>query len=168
MALSPKQTQYYWSMWAAVCREHAWQNNDDDRRYDLHKNAGCPQSMRAFTHSHFDKFLSYCRRLTGSRECVEAKAQDGERKRLIWRITKDAELANLSAGYLDQVAKDMYGLACWTELCLADLRNLRDLMHNRASSRLGHDTRTIEARQTTRKYYLQRPPAHVPKELQPF
>jgi hypothetical protein len=120
--------------------------------------------MKDFSNGDFDRFRSYCRRILGSRECVDSKAQDGERKRLIWRIATDAKTAGLGAEYLRTISTDLYGLACWEQLSLGDLRKLRDTIHNRASRHMGKDTRT-----TVKKYILhRRPTAPVPQELQPF
>jgi len=117
----------------------------DERRYALHAQAGCPQSMKDFNkREHFDKYLETANALIGGRlnggpTRVEA---DGERRRLIWRIRKDAKIGGLDNAYLNKMATDLYGLACWDVLALDQLTNMRDVIHNRAGKRIGRDTRT--------------------------
>lgn len=156
--MTAKQISLYWRTWSAVCAEFAWRNSDSDRRYALHAQAECPQSMRDFDNSDLDRYLSVARRLLGSRECHIAKSQDGERKRLLWRIRRDARLARLDAAYLSRLSEDLYGLACWEELAIDDLAKFRNTIHTRAGSHLGRDTRS----------YAERHPPVVDPDLIPF
>lgn len=55
--LTKKQIAKYWRTWSAICAAQGWRNGDDDRRYALHAEAGCPQSMRAFKNPDLDRLL---------------------------------------------------------------------------------------------------------------
>jgi len=163
------QKPLYWRFWSEVCAEHGWSNSDTERRRALHAQAGCPASMTAFSNTDLDRYLSFCRQLLGTRECTEVAAQEGARKRLLWRIATDARTAKLDDSYLNKISTDQFGLACWRDLCLADLTHIRNVLHNRAGRHVGHDTRTLQKR-PTRKYTLT-PPAPrttIPQELLPF
>jgi hypothetical protein len=166
--MSPKQTTLYWSFWNRVCTEHGWKNNDSTRRYALHTAAGCAASMKAFTNRDLDRYLSHCRQLLGAREDITVQAEAGERRRLIWRIQEDAKTAGLADAYLDKIATDQFGLACWRDLSIQDLTHLRNIMHNRAGTKCGHDTRTVQAQQARRRYILRMNEPAVPADLQPF
>jgi len=133
--MSPAQNAKYWRTWSALCTEHGWKNSDSERRYALHKEAGCPQSMKDFTNTSFDKFLGVAKRLLGQKVDPARASGDGERRRLIWRIKQDAKKANLEQAYLNKLAEDLTGLACWEELALDQLTNFRNAIHNRASHR---------------------------------
>ncbi len=166
--LSPKQTAFYWNTWNQVCALHAWRNNDATRRHALHSEARCPASMRDFGNADFDRFLSYCRRLLGSKECTESRAKDGARKRLIWRIAQDAKTAMLDEAYLTALCTDLYGIGCWQELSLADLTKFRNTIHDRAGRHVGADTRSLQRDLPRRRYVLRKREPVVAKDLQPF
>jgi hypothetical protein len=93
--------------------------------------------MRDFTSRHLDLYLATARAiLTGSRPPDPAlAAEHGDRRRLIWRILADLRAARLDEAYVRAIATDLFGLACWRDLALADLRTLRDTIHNRARAR---------------------------------
>lgn len=168
--MTPAQTSLYWRTWAAVCHEHGWPTSDTTRRRALHAQAKCPPSMRAFTNVHFDRFLSVARQILGSRECTPVAAEAGERKRLLWRIQQDMRTSGLSDPYLDKIATDQYGLSCWRDLCIADLTNLRNTLHNRAGKKIHHDTRTVQTTPTLKRGYILRPHAAEKRsrDLLPF
>lgn len=127
MALTQKQTTLYWRQWAAVCVFMGWKNSDSLRRYALHKEAGCPASMKEFGNKQLDAFLKYCASITG-----EKRFRDPEREKMIWRIRKDAADADFSEAYLTHLSTDLYGLGCWEELSKDDLEKFRNTVHNRA------------------------------------
>jgi len=127
MALSSKQTTLYWRQWAAVCEFMGWKNSDSARRYALHKEAGCPASMKEFGNKHLDAYLKFCASITG-----EKKFRDPEREKMIWRVLKDAADAEFSPQYLIGLSRDLYGLGCWQELSKDDLEKFRNTVHNRA------------------------------------
>lgn len=171
--MSPKQVTLYWRTWGAVCAELGWKNSDSEHRRALHAEAGCKPSMKDFTNRDLDLFLACCRRLLGQPVTASTAGDLGERKRLIWRIRQDAARAGLDDAYLNKLSTDLYGLGCWDELCLADLTNFRNAIHDRAGKRLGEDTRTRERR--PRRFYQLRPvtprqpqPAHAHAESDPF
>jgi hypothetical protein len=160
--MSPKQVTLYWRTWGAVCAEFGWQNSDTEHRRAIHAEAGCKPSMKDFTNRDLDLYLAACRRLLGQRVTASTAGDLGERKRLIWRIRQDADRAGLDQAYLAKLSTDLYGLACWDELCLADLTNFRNAIHDRASSRVGADTRTAE-RRPRRRYILRPTPVAAPQ-----
>ncbi len=174
--LSPKQKGIYWSLWSGVLKARNWQhlssNEQDLHRYAFHRENNLPESMTAFNkRDHFDTFKAAALRvIKGDGPSATTAAEDGERKRLIWRIKEDAKKAGLDATYLAKVSTDLYGLACWDELCIADLTNLRDTIHNRAGTRQGHDTRTQPRRRMvldpTRKF-SPKPQPHIPVHAEP-
>jgi hypothetical protein len=153
--LSPKQKGIYWSLWSGVLKARNWQhlssNERDLRRYAFHRENDLPESMTAFNRrDHFDTFKAACERvIKGEGPSATTAAEDGERKRLIWRIREDAKAAGLDPAYLAKLSTDLTGLACWDELAIDDLTNFRDAIHNRASTRLGQDTRTVTRRRMT-------------------
>lgn len=149
--LSAKQTQLYWRTWAALVREHGWHGEPEltERRRALHAVAGCPESMRKFTNADMDRFLRAARAsLAGKNHNPSISSEAGERRRLIWRIREDSKSAGLDPAYVEQLARDLTGLGCYEELAIDDLRNLRNLVHNRCR------TQRAQRPQATRKYSL--------------
>jgi len=104
-----------------------WRNSDSQRRYALHKEAGCPASMKDFGNKDFDAFLRFCDGITG-----ETRHRDPEREKMVWRIRKDAADAGFTEAYLSHLSTDLYGLGCWEELSKDDLEKFRNTVHNRA------------------------------------
>jgi hypothetical protein len=162
--MSPKQTTLYWRTWAALCAEFGWKNSDTEHRRAIHAQAGCAPSMKDFANRDLDLFLAACRRLLGQPVTASTAAEIGERKRLIWRIREDAKRAGLDQAYLAKLSTHLHGLACWDELCLADLTNFRNAIHDRAGKRLSGDTRTAEHR-PRRRYILRQTPVHAPQPV---
>lgn len=121
-------------MWSAVCIEHGWTTNDSDKRYAVHSQAECPQSMRKFENRDFDRFINYCKRLL-DRDYSTFIDEVGERRRMIWRINQDATAAGFDEAYVRRIARDMYVFDSFDLLCLNDLRNLRNVIHNRSIKR---------------------------------
>lgn len=158
--LSPKQTSLYWRLWSGVLKarsqHHLPSTEKTLLRYAFHKEYGLPESMTAFNpRGHFDIFKTACERIiNGSGPSATTAPEDGERNRLIYRIQEDARMAKLDNSYIAKISTDLTGLGCWKLLDLADLKNLRDAIHNRAGTKLGHDTRTHG--QPTRQYILHR------------
>ena len=129
MSLSQKQSSLYWRTWSAVCTHMGWKTSDSKRRYALHKEAGCAQSMTEFENRDLDRFLKYCADLTG-----DQRRWDPERNQMIWRILKDASDVDIGEEYLKKLSYDLYGLGCWRDLSLDDLEKFRNTIHNRAYS----------------------------------
>jgi len=126
--VTPKQTTLYWRQWATVCEFMGWKNSDSARRYALHKEAGCPASMKEFGNKDLDAYLKFCASITG-----HIDKRDRERERLIWRINDDARRGNLAPEYLKLLARDIYGLGCWEELATEDLEKFVKTVRNRSS-----------------------------------
>jgi hypothetical protein len=150
--LTPGQIPFYWRLWAGVLAAKGWGSlstkDKDSKRYEFHRENGLPQSMTKMNpRAHFDIFKQAAERvIKGSGPGATTAPEDGERKRLVWRIKEDAAKAGLDATYLAKVSTDLYGLACWDALALDDLTNFRDAIHNRAGTKLGHDTRSVPQR----------------------
>ena len=161
--MSPKQTTFYFTLWNRVMVEQGWYHlpaaEKDCKRRALHEQAGCPASSKAFTNGHFDKFKSACLALIAGKNDPHTADEEGQRRRLVWRIRDDSRRAGLSAEYISSVARDLAVLGNWEDLDLKSLTNLRDTIHNRAGQKLGHDTRTRK----TRHYVLDK----VPRMFQP-
>lgn len=149
--MSPKQTTFYFTLWNRVCVELGWYHlssaEKDEKRRALHVQAGCPASSKKFTNRDFDRFKSHALALLAGKNSggTPRVDDDGERRRLVWRIRKDAQMANLDDAYIASVARDLHVLGNWQDLDLASLTNLRDTIHNRAGKKIGHDTRSPEA-----------------------
>ncbi len=95
MSLSKKQTFRYWREWQAVCKEQKWTSSDDDARYKLHAVASCPKSMRDFSNTDFDRFLSTCE---GLKNRVDIRERDRERV--------DVSVERLNAAIREITGKD--------------------------------------------------------------
>lgn len=167
--MSPKQTTYYFTLWNRVMVEQGWYHlptaDKDAKRRALHVQAGCPASSKAFTNQHFNRFKIACEALiAGRNSCGPDKADDDDaRRRLIWRIKDDARKARLDAAYIITVARDIHVLGNWEDLDMESLTNLRNTIHNRATKKTGHDTRTGPKR---RRYLLDAVPRQfVPSAL---
>jgi hypothetical protein len=164
--MSPKQTVYYFTLWNKVMVEQGWYHlpavEKDSKRRALHVQAECPASSKGFTNQHFNRFKTACEALiaghnTGGVGKVDA---DDARRRLVWRIKDDARKAGLSAEYIIGIARDIHVLGNWEDLDLDSLTNLRNTIHDRASHKLGHDTRNVPQK---RHYVLDKiPRAFVP------
>ena len=162
--MSPKQTHFYFTLWNRVMVEQGWYHlpaaEKDCKRRALHVQAGCPESSKAFTNSHFDKFKSACLALIEGKNDPHTADEEGQRRRLVWRIKDDAKKAGLDAAYIIAVARDLAVLGNWQDLDLPGLTNLRNTIHDRAGSKLGHDTRNVRH---VRHYVLDK----VPRMFQP-
>lgn len=137
--LSDKQKTLYWRTWAAVCAEQGWAHDTasrkDERRYALHAAARCPISMTQFGNRDLDAFLRAARALMSPSAPARPTVDDGQRKRLLWRIRADAKSAGLDEAYIRRLSTDLTGLACYDELATDQLTHLRNLIHNRAGGR---------------------------------
>jgi hypothetical protein len=131
---SYKEIKRYRATWAEVLDAQGWAHESpeqkDERRRDLHAELKLPHSSTEFTNRDFNTFYRACDRLRGQR-----KSRDRNRENLIWRINTDAKQASLDESYIEKVSTDLYGLACWRELALDDLENLRNVIHNRAAGK---------------------------------
>ncbi|CAN5549121.1 hypothetical protein BH09VER1_BH09VER1_24900 [soil metagenome] len=135
--LSAAATALYWRTWKSLCIFEGKKTSDSDRRYAVHASAKCPASMKEFSSRDFDLFLAYVRSLMGARTPGADKVgEDGERRRLVWKIRDDAKRANLDDAYVAKLAGDLNGLACWDLLDLAALTNLRNTIHQRARAKM--------------------------------
>jgi hypothetical protein len=147
--MSPKQTTFYFTLWNRVMVEQGWYHlasaEKDEKRRALHTQAGCPASSKDFTNLHFDRFKSACMViLTGKKDGGLPRVDDdGQRRRLVWRIKDDAKKAGLAPEYIVGLARDLAVLGNWEDLDLAGLTNLRNTIHNRAGRKLGHDPRNV-------------------------
>ncbi len=179
--LSPGQIPLYWRLWSGVLAARGWQHlspaEKDLRRHEFHKSLGLPESMTGFNkRGHFDAYKAAAQRIIkGEGPSAATAGEDGERKRLVWRIKEDAKLAGLDAAYIQKLAVDLYGLGAWQHLHLNDLTNLRNTIHDRAGTRLGSDTRTLAPRRayvldSTRKFTPKPQPEPIPvhAEADPF
>ncbi|MEI6034493.1 MAG: hypothetical protein WCS65_09465 [Verrucomicrobiae bacterium] len=147
--MSPKQTVYYFTLWNNVMVEMGWHHlpaaEKNAKRYALHKQAGCPPSSKGFSNQHFNRFKTRCEAIIagkndGGMDKVDA---DDARRRLVWRIKDDAKKAGLSPEYIKEVARDLHVLGNWEDLDLDSLKNLMLTIHNRASGKVGADTRKV-------------------------
>ena len=166
--MSPAQRTFYFSLWNRVMVEQGWHHlrtaEKDAKRRALHVQAGCKnadgtaKSSKAFTNADFDLFKAECLKLTsGQRNGGEPRvADDGQRRRLVWRIRDDAKKAGLSPEYIAEVARDLHVLGNWQDLDLPGLTNLMKTIHNRAGKKLGHDPRNVEHKR--RHYVLDKVP----------
>jgi hypothetical protein len=142
MSLSKKQKSLYWRTFGAVCAEQGWTGKERDaRRKAITKQAGLvdratgeARSMTTFGNTDLDRFLAECAKYLGAHTAA-ATTEARERKRLIWRIEKDAARAALNDEYLSRVATDLTGLGCWRELAIDQLENFRNVIHNRAAGK---------------------------------
>lgn len=117
--------------WAAVCAEFGWRTNDDARRLAFYRQFRLPESRKHWHPvKHFDAFLDACLKIRGERN-----TRDRERERLVYRIRIDAAASGLDDAYLQRLSTDLNGPAPWELLCLSDLTNLRNAIHNRARTK---------------------------------
>ena len=132
--LSRAQTNLYWRTWSSICEQNGWSDKTatgkNDLRYALHARAGLPHSMTQFRNQDLNTFLRFSERLLGVRV-----SRNRDRENLLWRIRQDATAANLDEAYIRKLSTDLTGLACYEELALDDLTNLRNAIHNRAKKR---------------------------------
>lgn len=171
--MTAKQTYYYFTLWNRVMVEMGWYHDSakekDLRRRALHVQAGCTladgtaKSSKSFSNADFDRFITAANALlahknTGGQTKVD---DDGARRRLVWRIKDDAKKAGLAPDYIIECARDLHVLGtCWEDLDLDSLTNLRNTIHDRASKKIGHDTRSVPH---VRHYVLDK----VPKKFVP-
>lgn len=170
--MSPKQSHFYFSLWNRVMVEQGWYHlptaEKDSKRRALHVQAGCKKadgtakSSKDFTNADFDLYKAECmRQISGQRSGGEPRvADDGARRRLVWRIKSDAKKAGLDAAYIVSVARDLAVLGNWEDLDIPSLTNLMHTIHNRAGAKCGHDTRNIPH---VRHYVLDK----VPRMFEP-
>ena len=171
--MSPAQRTFYFTLWNRVMVEKGWYHLPADekraKRLALHMQAGCidpkirePKSSKDFSNADFNRFKTHCEALLAGRNSAgpgKADADDA-RRRLVWRIKSDAKKAGLDAAYIVALARDLAVLGNWEDLDLPGLTNLRNAIHDRASSKLGHDTRNVRH---VRHYVLDK----VPRMFEP-
>lgn len=98
---------------------------------------GRPRSWATLTNPEVDRLKARLRAiaqtedLTAQMEDATAGG-DGERRRLIHRIESDKAAAGFDWAYVKGLARDLYDRSDWRELPLPQLKNLRDLVANRA------------------------------------
>ena len=162
--MSPKQTHFYFTLWNRVMVEKGWYHlptaEKDSKRRALHAQAGCPDSSKAFTNAHFDRFKAACLAVINGQNDPHTADEDGARRRLVWRIKSDAKKAGLDAAYIVAVAQDLSVLGNWEDLDIPGLTNLMHTIHNRAGAKCGHDTRNVPH---VRHYVLDK----VPRMFEP-
>ena len=145
--MSEKQRVFYFTLWNRVMVEQGWYHlpaaEKDSKRRALHAQAGCPASSKAFTNGHFDRFKSACLALIEGKNDPHTADEDGQRRRLVWRIKDDAKKAGLDPAYIAGIARDLAVLGNWEDLDLPGLTNLRNTIHDRAGKKIGHDTRNV-------------------------
>lgn len=170
--MSERQRIFYFTLWNRVMVERGWYHlpaaEKDAKRRALHLQAGCPASSKQFTNAHFDRFKAAALALAeGKNSAGEQRADDdGQRRRLVWRIKDDARKAGLDAAYITAIARDLHVLGNWQDLDLPSLTNLRNTIHDRAGHKLGHDTRNVPHR---RHYVLDKIPGmFVPRASVPL
>lgn len=162
--MTPKQKSLYWRLWQQVATQFGWLNLPkdqlDEKRRALHRAAGCPDSSTNFGNAALDRYKGHCLALLAQRNSAgpDLLSENGERRRLIWRIRQDAKDAGLDEAYIVKVARDLHVLGCWDELCLEELTNLRNTIHNRSRSKLNHPERTATADRPRRRYTLDKIP----------
>lgn len=163
--MSPKQKTYYFTLWNRVMVQKNWHKlstkERDQERYKIHAKAGCPQSSLKFTNLHFNRFKSACEALlAGKNTGGNGKVDDDDaRRRLVWRIKDDARKAGLAPEYIIECARDLHVLGtCWEDLDLDSLTNLMQTIHNRAGSKLGRDTRSLQHAAPRRRHALEAVP----------
>lgn len=187
--MTQKQTIYYFTLWNKVMVEMGWYHlpaaEKNEKRYALHLQAGCPASSKGFTNQHFNRFKTRCEAIiAGKNDGGPGKVDDDDaRRRLVWRIKDDAKKAGLSQEYIKEVARDLHVLGNWEDLDLDSLKNLMLTIHNRASSKIGTDTRKVVVHgpvspaSPRRRYILNLNPspfvpsselAHVADDNEPF
>jgi hypothetical protein len=146
--MSPAQKTLYWRLWSRLSKTLGWHTlpstTRDTLRRQLHTQAGCPPSSKDFNNRHLDRYITYTNALIHDHNDpgTPRTDDDGHRRRLIWRIQTDATLANLDEAYIRHLARDLHVLGNWQDLDLESLENLRNTIHNRATTKLGHDPRT--------------------------
>ena len=145
--MSEKQRVFYFTLWNRVMVEKGWYHlpadEKDCKRRALHEQAGCPASSKAFTNGHFDRFKSACLAIIEGKNDPHTAGEEGQRRRLVWRIKSDAKKAGLDNAYIAAVAQDLAVLGNWEDLDLPGLTNLMHTIHNRAGAKCGHDTRNV-------------------------
>jgi hypothetical protein len=131
--------------WPAVCAAKGWDENDKAVQIDFHRALGLPDSRAHWnTRRDFDTFLGACKEAKGQRTGGQKRVdEDGERRRLVWRIKDDAKKAGLGPDYIIECARDLHVLGNWTDLDIDSLTNLMKTIHNRAGQKLGHDPRNV-------------------------
>jgi len=168
--MSPKQNDFYFTLWNRVCVEQGWYHlsaaEKRSERMRLHLQAGCkyvggpkngePKSSKDFTNADFDRYKAECQKLiAGLRHGGDPRVvDDGQRRRLVWRIKDDAKKAGLDAAYIAECARDLHVLGNWQDLDLDSLTNLMKTIHNRAGKKLGRDTRNVDHKPSRRHYVM--------------
>lgn len=125
--ITPRQHARHTAEWSKLCAALGWNPKSDEVRLAFYREAGLPESRKDWHPVRdFDTFLDACRRLQGGRGDV-----DRERTRLVFSIRTLAAKGGLDDAYLRKVSTDLTGLACWDELALDQLTNLRNVIANR-------------------------------------
>jgi len=150
----------YNTEWKAVCSTRNWKVNDEAARLAFHREHNLPDSRKDWnTRNHFDTFLAACKEAKGQRTGGSKRTdEDGERRRLVWRIKDDAKKAGLSPAYIAECARDLHVLGNWEDLDIDSLTNLMMTIHNRAGRKLGHDPRNVRHTAPRRQYVLDKVP----------
>jgi hypothetical protein len=147
------QLRFYRAIWAEICTEQGWAHlpgdEKDAKRHALHAQLGLPESSTMFSRddfTHWDRSTRHLRKASphsapGRRPSAPASRYDQAK----WRIRHDAKLANFSDTYLNKIAYDRFSTLLWEDLTGRELLWFRNHIHDRASKKLGHDTRTRRA-----------------------
>jgi len=168
--MSPSQHALYFRIWNSLCVEQGWYHlaakEKDAKRRALHLQARCPSSSKDFSNQHFNRFKGLCEALLAGRKFTGTDAADAhdQTRRVIWRIEEDCKKAGLDEAYVVAIARDLTALGNWRDLDLDTLTKLRTTIHNRASKKLGHDTRTTPKR----RYALDAVPRSFASANEPF
>lgn len=127
--LTRRQTALYWRTWASICEVQGWPRSDNNRRYALHAEAGCPHSMTQFRNRDFNHYLSAAAPL-----CDRIDIRDRDKENALHTI---AHLP-LDPPYLASICTDLYATSDLHTLTLPQLENLRNTLVQRSRKRPSH------------------------------
>ena len=162
--MTDKQRVYYFKLWNKIVNRTPaliamGAKERDAARQAFNFAATGLASSRDWKHSHFDSFIVLAN--YAHEEGYEAALQrarfskgdgdKGERKRLVWRIKKDAEVAGLSPEYIADICDihiplfgDMWKDDVWKDIDLKTLKHILWTIRNRAKSKTGMTTAQMD------------------------
>jgi hypothetical protein len=133
--MSPRQNKFYFDLWRKACQANHWNQSDDGRRHELHRQAlGYDCSHKNFNQAEFDRIITAFKLAANPLDLDQVIESDhpelGDRRRLLWSVEHSAPRP-----YIESLSTDRFGTARYEELSNDDLNQLRLILFGRARAR---------------------------------
>lgn len=144
--MNKQQRSRYFSLWNEAAREQRWNPQDADRRRAVTLEATGQASTSGLSQEQITALFQHLQWLANQYDLdlampvanPEQTTDINKQRQLVWRITREAAQAGISAEYLDTAAADKctaHRCRRWQELPLVELLKFAFTVRKRAQSK---------------------------------